>query len=140
MSATQELVLTSPEVKQLTRMELLQVALSSGAAIDVIERLSALLERGACRSRQSTDFNEALCTWLRKGLSAEHWPEQGSQNKCREGHVSLCVLRGFGQSYAAYLPEARFRSGIQRRRRACREGARALHCLSPGRPCGTLST
>lgn len=51
--------LTSPEPKQLTPMDLLQVALSKDAGIDVIERLSALQERAMNRDAEM-QFNIAM--------------------------------------------------------------------------------
>jgi hypothetical protein len=55
----QELVLTSPEPKQHTPMDLLSVALQNHAAIDVIERLAALQEKAVARDAEM-QFNEAM--------------------------------------------------------------------------------
>lgn len=51
-----ELVLTAPEPKQLTPMDLLQVALSKDAAIDVIERLAALQEKSLAKQAEQSYF------------------------------------------------------------------------------------
>ena len=54
--ATNELVLTPPEPRQLTPMDLLSVALSKDAAIDVIERLSALHEKAIAKQAEQSFF------------------------------------------------------------------------------------
>lgn len=54
--ATQELVLTSPEPKQLATIDLLQLALSKDAAIDVIERLAALQEKTLAKEAEQSFF------------------------------------------------------------------------------------
>lgn len=59
VSQTGELILTSPEPKQLTPMDLLSVALSKDAAIDVIERLAALQEKFVAKQAEQ-DFFQAL--------------------------------------------------------------------------------
>lgn len=59
VSPTGELILTSPEPKQLTPMDLLSVALSKDAAIDVIERLAALQEKFVAKQAEQ-DFFQAL--------------------------------------------------------------------------------
>lgn len=48
--------LTPPEPKQLTPMDLLQVALSKDAAIDVIERLAALQEKALAKGAEQSFF------------------------------------------------------------------------------------
>lgn len=48
--------LTPPEPKQLTPMDLLQVALSKDAAIDVIERLAALQEKAIAKEAEQSFF------------------------------------------------------------------------------------
>lgn len=53
------LVLTSPEVRTPTPMDLLSVALHNHSAIDVIERLAALQEKAQARDAE-IQFNEAM--------------------------------------------------------------------------------
>ena len=55
----QDLVLTPPEPRELTPMDLLSAALSKDAAIDVIERLAALQEKQMLREAE-IDFNESM--------------------------------------------------------------------------------
>lgn len=55
----EELTLTSPEPLQHTPMDLLSVALKNNAAIDVIERLSALYEKAQARNSEQM-FNDAM--------------------------------------------------------------------------------
>jgi hypothetical protein len=61
MKTEDQLVLTSPEPPKgnPTPMDLLSLALTNGAAIDVIERLSALQERAQDRDAEM-QFNEAM--------------------------------------------------------------------------------
>lgn len=54
-----DLVLTAPEPRTLTPMDLLDVATRNGAAIDVIERLAALQEKQMNREAE-IDFNHAM--------------------------------------------------------------------------------
>lgn len=56
MTESNELVLTTSEPKQLTPMDLLQVALSKDAAIDVIERLAALQEKALAKEAEQAFF------------------------------------------------------------------------------------
>ena len=53
------MVLTSPEPRALTPMDLLSAALSNNAAIDVIERLAALQDKQMQREAE-IDFNSAM--------------------------------------------------------------------------------
>lgn len=51
--------LTSPEPKQLTEMDLLQLALENKSALDVIERVAAMREKAVLRAAE-IEFNNSL--------------------------------------------------------------------------------
>jgi hypothetical protein len=55
----EELVLAPPETRQLSPMGLLEIALQNNAAIDVIERLTALQEKALARDAEM-EFNLAM--------------------------------------------------------------------------------
>lgn len=103
--ATQELILTSPEPKALTPMDLLSVALSKDAAIDVIERL-AKLQQDEREYRAKVSFDDALnrCQERMRQVSADATNRQTSSRYATYAKIDSAIrpiytAEGFAVSF-----------------------------------------